>query len=129
MPNIGIMGLAGSGKDTAGKWLVDNRGYSRVAFADPLKEAALKVDPIIEQRRDVDEDGEEFTYNVGLNWLVEDHGWEYVKDNVPEVRRFLQELGASIRALDPDFWLRQALKKSASVSERTGCPVVITDVR
>lgn len=129
MPNIGIMGLAGSGKDTAGKWLVDNRGYERVAFADPLKEAALKVDPIVEQRRDVDEEGEEFTYNVGLRWLVEEHGWEVVKDTVPEVRRFLQELGASIRALDPDFWIRQALKKAAVVNERSGRPVVITDVR
>ncbi|MFI7096421.1 deoxynucleotide monophosphate kinase family protein [Streptomyces lydicus] len=126
--NIGIMGLAGSGKDTAGKWLVDNRGYERVAFADPLKEAALKVDPLIEQ---VDmaflSPGE--APDVRLSEIVNGWGWARAKDDAPEVRRFLQELGASIRALDEDFWLRQALKKAADVNETTGRPVVITDVR
>ncbi|MFF1684497.1 MULTISPECIES: hypothetical protein [unclassified Streptomyces] len=126
--NIGIIGRARVGKDTAGQWLVDNRGYRRVAFADPLKEAALGLDPIIEQRRDIDEDGEEVAYNVGLRWLVDDHGWEAAKDTFPEVRRILQELGASIRAIDPEFWLRAALTKVTAANEG-GVPCVITDVR
>lgn len=136
MPNIGIMGLAGSGKDTAGKWLVDNRGYERVAFADPLKEAALKVDPIIGTR--VEEvwdivygewEDHSYTVEVRLSETVSRIGWDAAKDTFSEVRRFLQELGASIRALDPDFWLRQALATAADVNERFGRPVVITDVR
>ncbi|CAO0836096.1 Adenylate kinase OS=Streptomyces microflavus OX=1919 GN=Smic_81130 PE=4 SV=1 [Streptomyces microflavus] len=49
MGNVGIIGRARVGKDAAGQWLVDNRGYRRIGFADPLKEAALKLDPLIEQ--------------------------------------------------------------------------------
>lgn len=36
---VGITGLARSGKDTVGQYLVMRRGYHRMAFADPLKEA------------------------------------------------------------------------------------------
>jgi hypothetical protein len=123
MGNIGIIGRARVGKDTAGAWLVDNRGYRRVAFADPLKEAALTLDPIVD-------DG-----NVGyrfsamrLSEAVGGYGWEAAKDQLPEVRRVLQELGASIRAIDPEFWLRAALKRVTEANE-AGVPAVITDVR
>ncbi|MFF4478688.1 hypothetical protein ACFY1A_16960 [Streptomyces sp. NPDC001520] len=123
MPNIGILGRARSGKDTAGRWLVENRGYNRVAFADPLRDAALKLDPIID-------DG-----NVGysfhamrLSEIVGGYGWERAKE-IGDTRRILQELGSAIRDLDPDFWLRQALKTADEASERTGLPCVVTDVR
>ncbi|WP_327712382.1 hypothetical protein OG912_32185 [Streptomyces sp. NBC_00464] len=124
MGNIGIMGRARVGKDTAGQWLVDNRGYRRIGFADALKDAALKTDPIVEDLAgyyDVVE-------STRLSALVGEHGWERAKDREPEVRRILQELGASIRAIDPEFWLRTALKKVRDANE-AGVPVVITDVR
>ncbi|MEU1200126.1 hypothetical protein ABZ446_28425 [Streptomyces sp. NPDC005813] len=124
MGNIGIIGRARVGKDTAGKWLVDNRGYRRIGFADALKDAALKVDPIVEY--------EQLPMGGHLPWnlkeLVALHGWELVKDNFPEVRRILQELGAAVRAIDEDFWLRAAMTKVMEANE-AGVPVVITDVR
>ncbi|MFE5159142.1 hypothetical protein ACFRNT_11520 [Streptomyces sp. NPDC056697] len=124
MPNIGILGRARSGKDTAGRWLVENRGYNRVAFADPLREAALKLDPWIVHEGD-------YAYSdwkERLSETVADNGWERAKETL-EVRRLLQQLGHSIRTLDEDFWLRQALKTADEASERTGLPCVITDVR
>lgn len=39
-PVIGLCGLAGAGKTTAARWLVDQHGYHRIAFADPLKAMA-----------------------------------------------------------------------------------------
>ncbi|WNI28652.1 hypothetical protein [Streptomyces sp. ITFR-6] len=120
MANIGITGRMRVGKDTAGQWLVDNRGYRRVSFADPLRDAALKLDPFVTQ------------YGSGpmlrLSNVVRDAGWERAKDGYPEVRRILQELGASIRAIDPEFWLRTALAKVRDANE-AGVPAVITDVR
>ncbi|GAB1326960.1 deoxynucleotide monophosphate kinase family protein [Streptomyces sennicomposti] len=127
--NIGIIGRARVGKDSAGQWLVDERGYRRVAFADPLKEAALKLDPIV---------GNEEFYLAGpgggtvvsdrrLSEEVGQRGWEAAKD-YPEVRRILQELGAAVRALDVDFWLRAAMKKVVEAND-AGTPVVVTDVR
>ena len=40
MKLIGITGKARSGKDSAAKYLWTQYGFSRIAFADPLKEAA-----------------------------------------------------------------------------------------
>ena len=40
---IGICGPAGSGKDTAGEYLVKNHGFVRVALADPLKRICKEV--------------------------------------------------------------------------------------
>ncbi|MFD3361614.1 hypothetical protein ACFWW5_00740 [Streptomyces albidoflavus] len=123
LPNIGIIGRARVGKDTAGAWLVENRGYTRVAFADPLKEAALRVDPIVvPPESDYGIPGDTLAEVVG--W----RGWEYAKDRLPETRRFLQELGAAIRTIDEDFWLRAAMKKVADTND-TSHPAVITDVR
>ncbi|CAM5388007.1 hypothetical protein ACTFBT_01225 [Streptomyces microflavus] len=126
MGNVGIIGRARVGKDTAGQWLVDNRGYRRIGFADPLKEAALKLDPLIEQidmaYLAVDE-----RPDVRLSDLVGSYGWEEAKE-APEVRRILQELGAAVRAIDEDFWLRAAMARVQEANE-AGVPAVITDVR
>lgn len=122
MGNIGIIGRARAGKDTTGEWFVNNRGYRRIGFADALKEAALKLDPIVgtdDAYRLVE--GERLSEAVGF-W-----GWEQAKEE-PEVRRVLQELGAAMRAVDEDVWLRAALKKVQAANE-AGVPVVITDVR
>lgn len=117
MGNIGIIGRARVGKDTAGKWLVDNRGYRRVSFADPLRDCALKLDPIVSAEQD-----------ARLREVIELEGWERAKDIYPEVRRTLQRIGQGIRAIDSDFWLRTALDKVTAANE-SGVPVVITDVR
>lgn len=122
MPNVGIIGRARVGKDTAGAWFVRERGYKRVALADPLKEAALKLDPIVGTEDDFwAVEGDRLSDVVGF-W-----GWEKAKE-LPEVRRTLQELGAAIRAIDSEFWLRGALKSVQDANEG-GQPAVITDVR
>jgi hypothetical protein len=122
MGNIGIIGRARVGKDTTGKWLVDNRGYRRVAFADALKDAALTLNPIIADHGD--DMGPDY---YRLSDIVRDYGWEQAKES-HEVRRTLQELGMAIRAIDPEFWLRAALAKVTEANE-SGVPAVITDVR
>ncbi|MFF6928352.1 deoxynucleotide monophosphate kinase family protein [Streptomyces californicus] len=123
MGNIGIIGRARAGKDTAGQWLVDHRGYRRIGFADPLKEAALKLNPIVSTRFS---GGDNFTLRITP--CVDIYGWERAKDEYPEVRRILQELGAAVRAIDEDFWLRAAMKRVMEANE-AGVPAVITDVR
>ncbi|MET9480950.1 hypothetical protein [Streptomyces sp. NPDC006638] len=122
MGNIGIIGRARVGKDTAGKWLVDSRGYRRVGFADALKDMALRINPIVGTDTDV-----LVTEGDRLSDVVSFWGWEKAKE-IPEVRRFLQELGAAVRAEDPEFWLRIALKL-ATAANKAGVPMVITDVR
>ena len=37
---LGLVGFASSGKDTVADYLVRNHNFNRIAFADPLKDAA-----------------------------------------------------------------------------------------
>lgn len=43
MKIIGLVGFAGSGKDTAGLRLVEKHGYTAMAFADPLKDCLCSI--------------------------------------------------------------------------------------
>lgn len=123
MKDIALTGLARSGKDSVATRLVEAHGYVRVAFADKLKEAALKADPIVEDSNET----------LGLPMLrlstvVETYGWERAKDAFPEVRRFLQNYGQTIRELLPGFWIRQAWP-AVRAAHHLGRPVVFTDMR
>jgi hypothetical protein len=122
--DIAFIGRMRSGKDTAGARLVEHHGYTRLAFADPLKDAALALDPIVGAHRTGW--GEDGTGDVRLSELVRDIGWDRAKSECPEVRRTLQRMGQGVRALDPDFWLNILAESWRQVAEgRT----VVTDVR
>jgi hypothetical protein len=112
--NIALMGRARSGKDTVAARLVGHHNYSRVAFADVLKDMALSVNPRVAAGGGT----------LRLRLLIGAGGWEEAK-SFPEVRGFLQDLGQSIRDVDPNFWLRLALDRVDSIAG----PVVVTDVR
>lgn len=117
--NIALIGKARSGKDTAASHLVSTRAYTRIAFADPLKEMALSIDPLIPTAYGV---------HARLGALVRDVGWEYAKDVYPEVRRTLQAIGQTQREFDENYWVNVAARKIAG-AERWNLPVVVTDVR
>lgn len=117
--NVAFIGKARSGKDTAALRLVESWAFTRVAFADPLKRMALQVNPFIPTGPGI---------AVRLESLIADVGWGYAKDHYPEVRRILQCLGASVRELDPDFWLDIALR-SIDAARTWNMPVVVTDCR
>ena len=121
-PIIGLIGKKRSGKDTFAAVLVEKHEYTRVAFADPLREALLRMDPYVDA--DLLEHGEVQPYR--LSEVIEVLGWERAKDEVPEVRRLLQTFGTdAIRTLDADFWVRAAVASAEAVQG----PVVVTDVR
>lgn len=44
---LGIEGHKQAGKDTFAERLTARRGYTRIAFADPLRRVALSIDPVI----------------------------------------------------------------------------------
>lgn len=124
---VGLIGKKRSGKDSFAQTLVE-RGVKRFAFADPLKEAALHLDPLIEYPTWADwiEPKTEETadwYVDRLSTLVKEYGWEAAKE-FPEVRRTLQNFGVAIRQIDEDFWLRTTLDKAKAAPL-----AVITDVR
>ena len=130
---IGLTGKKRSGKDTVAARLVERHGFARVAFADPLKEAALGLDPLIWIENDEMGPLKAAGWRVPLgpcerlSSLVAAVGWEHAKE-VREVRRTLQRYGVAIRALQPEFWVDQGLAKAEALLD-AGTSVVITDVR
>lgn len=119
MHNIALIGKARSGKDTVANTLIRERAYVRAAFADPLKEMAISVDPYIPTGYGV---------TVRLSPLVADVGWEYAKEHYPEVRRILQHMGQTVREYDDEFWLT-AMRRKLNHAEAWNIPIVVTDVR
>lgn len=129
---IGITGKKHSGKDTFAARLVE-RGFTRVAFADPLKETLADLDPWV--RIEADEagllygpgtvlahNGPEF---VRLTAILKAVGWDVAKQ-FREVRRLLQAHGVAMREhVDQWVWIEAAERR---IEEIPG-PVVITDVR
>jgi len=116
---IGLTGYAQSGKDTVASILVEQYGYTRVAFADKVRELLYELDPPFPM-----ENGKV----VGLQNLIDVHGWDFVKQN-DLVRSMLQNLGLGARNLfGPNFWVNEAMKTMLN-DPRPDLKYVITDVR
>jgi len=114
---IGLSGYAQSGKDTVAKCLVENHGFVRVAFADPIRDLLYEMNPVL----DLDLVKEEFTR---LKTLVDAVGWDSAKQH-PEVRYLLQALGVGARTIiDEDLWIIKALRTMSGDGN-----YVVTDVR
>lgn len=120
---IAFSGLKGSGKDTAASVLIEEFGFTKIAFADAVRDMALAVNPIISVRT--------FPAKVSyLSDIVNEHGWDKAKREIPEVRRILQRVGteAGRNFLHEDIWI-SILKKDYPDISWENTRYVITDCR
>jgi hypothetical protein len=114
-PVIGLCGYARVGKDTAGMILTNVFDYKRAAFAEKLREMAIALNPLI-QDRDITK-----RYN---EWIKE-FGYDIAKEKVAGIRPFLVSLGESVRnVLGEETWINAVIPLNYN-----GPPMVITDVR
>lgn len=109
---IGLSGLKGCGKDTAALALIE-MGWTRVAFADPLREMLWTLNPVVEG---------------ACRWqeLLAAAGYDHAKKH-PEVRRLMQIFGTEVmrHQYGQDAWVNLMQKK---INEKPG-NYVLTDVR
>jgi len=114
---IGLSGYAQTGKDTVAGHLIANYGYRRVAFADPIREALYRLNPVVPVG--------EFS-STHLAQAVNGLGWEETKRLSPETRRLLQVMGTEVgrEMFGPDFWVNQAMGNAGKFDK-----IVLTDVR
>jgi hypothetical protein len=115
---IGLSGYARSGKDTIASYLIDNHGYTKRAFADPIRESLVRLNPSIE----VTGMGGRIPLATAVRFL----GWEALKSDYPEVRQLLQQMGTEVgrEMFGESFWVDQAFKQIPD-----GASVVFSDVR
>jgi hypothetical protein len=113
---IGLSGWARSGKDTVANFLVENHGFTKLSFADPMREALVRLDPQIYVSGHI----------MHLAWAVNKFGWEEIKSQSPDIRGLMQRLGTEVgrEMFGEDFWVNQALKKAQEFDN-----VVFSDTR
>jgi deoxynucleotide monophosphate kinase-like protein len=103
---IGISGYARSGKDTIADILIRNHGFTRVAFADKLREVLYALNPIVLGWN------EGYGYGTGV-WhvqsVIDEYGWDGYKESPfgYEIRRLLQRIGteAGREVLGDNVWV------------------------
>lgn len=113
---IGLAGYAGAGKDTVAGFLAE-AGYQAVAFADPVYEGVLALDPLVPVNGQV----------WRVSDIVDEFGWDRAKRSYPEVRRLLQRYGteAGRGVHGENCWVDAAMRRVGQLGDR----VVLTDVR
>lgn len=127
-PLLGLVGRARSGKDTVASFLIAEAAFTRYAFADPLKAAALALDPLVGSPALPGDLAP--LRGVRLSTAIDAIGWERAKDTIPEVRRTLQRLGSAMRdEVDEQTWTRATLDRVVEHVSSDAGPVVVTDVR
>lgn len=116
---IGLCGYSRVGKDTAAKALVQERYFRRIAFADPLKQCLLALNPLVPS--DPQDDSSQHLHL--RDYCKQVGSWTLAKEH-PEVRRLTQVMGTEVgrNILDHDLWVRLAQSK---IVDNT----IFTDVR
>lgn len=116
MVDVGLAGVARSGKDTVGSILV-SRGWLKRSFASPMRQALAIVNCHVETPKG---------FMSLMDALYMFGGWEGLKEHAPEVRGLLQRLGTGVgRELwGEDFWVDLAFKDLSFTED-----YVFTDVR
>lgn len=113
---IGVSGYARAGKDTIADYLVDNFGFTKMSFADPMRQALVLLNPIITMSG----------HHIHLADAVRLIGWEDLKSMSPDIRPLLQRLGTEVgrNMFGENFWVNLAMKEAAKYDK-----VVFADVR
>ena len=140
MELIGLVGKAGSGKDTVANMLVD-KGYIRVASADTMKDDLCRY-------LDIPHNEFEQYKNIPLKAVHTEHGYHHMdgfdrfgKNRIYgkfafnfSLRRLLQQYGMDMRDhFGPDYWISRSVKNILDTEEvfveESKKQVVISDIR
>jgi dephospho-CoA kinase len=109
---IGMIGKAGAGKDTVADYLCENYGFSRVAFANPLKEGVKEIFMLTDEQA-YDRQEREKPLKYFPDWtprkLYQYFGTELLRDN-----------------FDDDIWIKLFKKRIETMQNNK---IVVTDVR
>lgn len=153
---VGVVGNAGSGKDTAANFLVKEFGFKQLSFAAPLKQLTQKIFPFTDKElygaseyrarevHFVPKTVRENFYLQAAPWLLENIGdlnhYESLQDAVwyllslnkskLSARIVLQFLGTEWgrEKVSKEIWVNAAIRQANEVL-KTGTSVVISDTR
>ena len=119
---VGVSGFIGSGKDTIADYLITFKGFKRMSFAGPLKDA---VSAIFGWDRELLEG----TTKYSREWREEVDTWWAERLDIPQLtpRYVLQQWGTEVgrRAFHDDIWIASIENKLRTAKD----DIVISDCR
>lgn len=119
---VGIAGFIGSGKDTIADYLITFKGFKRMSYAGPLKDAVAAI-------FNWDRELLEGTTNYSREWRDTVDAWWAERLNIPHLtpRFVLQQWGTEVgrRAFHDDIWIASVENKLRTVKDN----IVISDCR
>lgn len=129
---IAFSGYARAGKDEAAKVLVDEFGFTRVAFADKLRQMAYALDPVVVANARyhgmLPPDDYAGPVYARLQEVINTYGWDGYKESPfsDDMRGLMQRLGteAGREVLGTNVWVDAAFQNLNDESK-----IVITDCR
>lgn len=131
MEIIGLAGFARSGKSEVAKILVEEFGFTQVAYADRLRDMAYILNPVVVANNKYHGMISQPDYGgpvyMRLRWVIDNYGWENYKRSPfsDDIRGFIQRLGTEggRQTMGEDVWV-DALFDGLNADK-----VVITDCR
>jgi hypothetical protein len=125
MQLIGVLGLIGSGKGAIADYLVSNKMFRKVSFADPVKDAAAGI--FGWDRKLLQGDT-----SASRDWRErKDEFWSKILERPFSPRIALQEIGTEVgrNYFHPDIWLASLEFKIANLTSKGEDKFVIDDCR
>ena len=119
---VGIAGFIGSGKDTIADYLITFKGFRRMSYAEPLKDAVASI-------FDWDRELLEGTTKYSREWRDTVDTWWAERLDIKHLtpRWVLQQWGTEVgrRAFHDDIWIASIENKLRSIKD----DIVISDCR
>lgn len=119
---VGVAGFIGSGKDTIADYLITFKGFRRMSYAEPLKDA---ISAIFGWERELLEG----TTKYSREWRDTIDPWWSERLKIPDLtpRLVLQQWGTEVgrRAFHDDIWIASVENKLRSIKDN----IVISDCR
>jgi hypothetical protein len=119
---IGIAGFIGSGKDTIADYLITFKGFKRMSYAGPLKDAVASI-------FNWDRELLEGTTKYSREWRDTVDIWWAERLNIPNLtpRYVLQQWGTEVgrRAFHDDIWIASVENQLRTIKDN----IVISDCR
>jgi hypothetical protein len=119
---VGVAGFIGSGKDTIADYLITFKGFKRMSYAGPLKDAVAAI-------FDWDRELLEGTTKYSREWRDTIDTWWAERLEIPNLtpRLVLQQWGTEVgrRAFHDDIWIASIENKLRNVKD----DIVISDCR
>jgi hypothetical protein len=129
---LGLTGKKRSGKDTVADYLINNYGFTKLSFAEPLKKVCVELFDLSDNQvngSDKEKEIVDSRWGYSARQLMQIIGTELFRNNLPKYMRLGYQLADNPADNSINIWVHILHKKIISLQEKGINYFVISDVR